>query len=56
MGLRAKEDGASESRSVMERIGIEPIIGKIIPAKASRLPSGLSSQENLTNRRRRRSG
>jgi hypothetical protein len=34
MGLRAKEDGASESRPVMERIGIEPIIGKIIPRES----------------------
>jgi hypothetical protein len=31
MGLRAKEDGESESRSVTERIGIEPANGKIIP-------------------------
>jgi hypothetical protein len=34
MGLRVKEDGASESRSVMERIGIEPINGKIIPRES----------------------
>jgi hypothetical protein len=34
MGLRAKEDGASESRSVMERIGIEPINDKIIPRES----------------------
>lgn len=34
MGLRAKEDGESESRSVTERIGIEPINGKITPRES----------------------
>ena len=34
MGLRAKEDGESESRSVTERIGIEPTNGEIIPRES----------------------
>ena len=32
MGLRVEEEGASESRSVMGRIGVEPI-GNIIPRR-----------------------
>jgi hypothetical protein len=34
MELRAKDDGESESCSVMEQIGIEPNIGKIIPRES----------------------
>ena len=44
MGLRVKDTGGSESRSVMERIGI------VSHAKAGRLPAGLSSRESLINR------
>lgn len=42
LALRAEEQGKSEGRSVMGRIGVE-----ISPhAKAGRLPYGLSSQES----------
>lgn len=47
--LRAEEEGESESRSVMERIGIEAS-STLSHAKAGRLPSGLYSRESLRNR------
>jgi hypothetical protein len=49
MGGRVKEDGRSEGRTVMERIRVE-LMATSLCAKASRLPSGLSSRENLINR------
>src|SRR4029453_6330549 len=50
MGRRVKDDGESKSRPVMGRIG-----GARSPhAKAGQLPSGLTSQENLINHRRRK--
>ncbi len=48
-GRRVEEEGESERRSVMERIGI----GTLSRAKAGRLPSGLSARESLANRQRR---
>ncbi len=45
-GRRVKEEGASEGRAVMGRIGVETSPH----AKASRLPSGLYSRESLRNR------
>jgi hypothetical protein len=47
--VRVKEDGKSEGHSVMEWIRIEPP-AILSYAKAGRLPSGLSSQESLSNR------
>lgn len=49
MGLQVKEDGKSESRPVMGRIGVKRKATSS-HAKAGRLPSGLSSRENLANR------
>ena len=56
-GRRVKEEGASECRSVMERIGIAPHRrwATSSHAKAGRLPSGLHSRESLSNRLRRQS-
>jgi hypothetical protein len=52
MGLRVKEDGESERRSVIERIEIAVLRPTSSHAKAGRLPSGLSSRESLANRYR----
>src|SRR5260370_42344983 len=49
MGLRTEEDGTSKRHPAMGRIGE----AHRLHAKASSLPSGLSSRENLTNRPRR---
>jgi RNA-directed DNA polymerase len=49
MGVRVKEDGGSEGRLVMRWIGIESK-ATLSHAQAGRLPSGLSSQESLSNR------
>jgi hypothetical protein len=46
MGMRVEEDGESESYAVMAWIGI----GILSYAKACRLPSGVSSRENLAIR------
>jgi hypothetical protein len=40
MGVRVKEEGESERRSVIERIGGETFLH----AKAGRLPSGLNHE------------
>ena len=48
MGLRVKEEGASEGRPVMGRIGV----ATLPPAKAGRLPSGVGGREPSANRRR----
>src|SRR5262249_4374482 len=54
IALRVEDEGESERRSVIERIGVEP--SATSPhAKAGRLPSGLSSRENPANRLRRKS-
>jgi hypothetical protein len=46
MAVWVGECGASERRSVIERIGV----AISLHAQAGRLPHGLSSQENLINR------
>src|SRR3954454_9408062 len=48
MGLRVKEEGASEGRSVMGRIGVAT--GP--HPKGGRLPSGVGGREPSANRRR----
>ncbi len=50
MGLRAKEDGKSESRSVMERIGVKPK-GNITPRE-----SGQTSIWSLVTRELEKTG
>src|SRR5205823_3746195 len=50
MGLRVKDEGASECRSVMDWIGV----ATSPRAKASRLPSGVGGREPSANRRRGR--
>jgi hypothetical protein len=55
IAVRVEDEGESERRSVIERIGIEPPATSL-HAKASRLPSGLSSRENPATRLRRKSG
>ena len=55
IAARVEEEGESERRSVVERIGVE-LLATSLHAKASRLPSGLSSRENLANRLRGKSG
>jgi hypothetical protein len=55
MGVRAEEDGTSKGHAVMAWIEVKLEIATIPHAQASRLPSGLSSQENLRNRHRRKS-
>ena len=47
--MRVEDEGESECHSVMEWIGVEPL-ATLLHAKAGRLPSGLSSRENLANR------
>ena len=54
MGLRVEEEGESEGRPVMGRIGVAQRATSP-HAKAGRLPSGLSSRESLANRLRRQS-
>src|SRR5215813_10828817 len=54
IAVRVEDEGESERRSVIERIGVEPL-AKSLHAKACRLPSGLSSRENPANRLRRKS-
>jgi hypothetical protein len=44
MAVRVKDDGKSEGRFVMNWIGVQALPH----AKAGRLPSGLSSRENLS--------
>jgi hypothetical protein len=56
MGLRVEEEGASESRSVMGRIGVEPP-GNIIPRRKPAdfplvLAYGNREQTDLRKRRR----
>jgi hypothetical protein len=53
--VRVKDEGGSERRSVIERIGVGPSATSL-HAKAGRLPSGLSSRESLANRLRGKSG
>ena len=60
MVVRVKEEGASERCSAMEQIRVESRKRKAdvttsLGAKASRLPSGLSSRESLTNRLKKQS-
>jgi hypothetical protein len=55
MAARVKDEGESERRSVIERIGVEPSTTSL-HAKAGRLPSGLSSRESPANRLRGKSG
>jgi len=50
MGLRVKEEGASESRPVMGRIGVATSPS----GKPGRLPSGVGGREASANRRRKR--
>lgn len=50
--MQVGDDGKSECRLVMRWIGVEPQPTSL-RAKAGRLPSGLSSRENLINRLRR---
>jgi hypothetical protein len=54
IAVRVEDEGKSECRSVIEWTGVEPLATSL-PAKASRLPSGLSSRENPANRLRRKS-
>ena len=55
IAVRVEDEGESERRSVMGWIGVEPL-AKSLHAKASRLPSGLSSRESPANRLRGKSG
>jgi hypothetical protein len=55
MAVRVEDEGESERRSVIERIGVEPL-ATLLHAKAGRLPSGLSSRESQANRLRGKSG
>lgn len=55
IAVRVEDEGESERRSVIERIGVKPMATSL-HAKASRLPSGLSSRESPANRLRGRSG
>ena len=48
MGRRVKDEGGSECRSVIERIGVEPP-ARSPHAKAGRLPSGVSARDRPTN-------
>src|SRR5438874_11262174 len=48
MGLRVQEEGASEGRPVMGRIGV----ATSPHAKGGRLPSGVGGREPSANRRR----
>src|SRR3954452_18792884 len=50
MGLRVKDEGGSERRPVMGRIGVEPMATSL-RAKAGRLPSGVDGREPSANRR-----
>jgi hypothetical protein len=50
MGLRVEEEGESECRSVMGRIGV----ATSSHAQAGRLPSGVGGRERSANRRRGR--
>jgi len=47
MGLRAWEDGESESHTVMVWIGVEPS-ARSLHTKVGRLPSGVSSRDRQT--------
>src|SRR5215468_6130284 len=53
MGLRVEDEGGSESRPVMGRIGVEPKATSPHP-KGGRLPSGVGGREPSANRRRPR--
>src|SRR5215510_6754199 len=55
MAVQVEDEGESERRSVIERIGVEPSTTSL-HAKAGRLPSGLSSRESPANRLRGKSG
>jgi hypothetical protein len=55
IAMRVEEEGESKCRSVIERIGVEPL-ATVLHAKAGRLPSGLSSRESPANRLRGKSG
>jgi hypothetical protein len=55
IAVRVEDEGESERRSVIERIGVKPIAASL-HVKAGRLPSGLSSRESPANRPRGRSG
>ena len=55
IAVRVEDEGESERRSVIERIGVEPL-ATLLHAKAGRLPSGLSSRESPANRLRGKSG
>jgi hypothetical protein len=55
MAMRVKDEGASECCSAMEQIRVESHATISLGAKASRLPSGHSSQENLVNRLKKQS-
>ena len=55
IAVRVEDEGESERRSVIERIGVEPLATSL-HAKAGRLPSGLSSRESPANRLRGKSG
>ena len=50
MGLRVQDEGASESRSVMGRIGVVTLPY----SKGCRLPSGVDGREQSANRRSKR--
>ena len=55
IAVRVEDEGESERRSVMERIGVEPTATSL-HAKTGRLPSGLSSRESPATRLRGKSG
>ena len=52
---RVKDDGKSERRAVIARIGVAGTCPTSLHAKAGRLPSGHPARESLTNRHRRQS-
>src|SRR6516162_7593809 len=54
MGLRVKDEGGSECRPVMGRIGVEPM-ARLLRAKAGPLPSGVGGREPSANRRSKQS-
>jgi hypothetical protein len=54
MGLRVKDEGGSERRPVMGRIGVEPM-ARLLHAKAGPLPSGVGGREPSANRRSKQS-
>jgi len=55
MAWRVEDDGESERRAVIARIGVAGIHPTSPHAKAGRLPSGHPARESLANRHRRQS-